>query len=204
MKKLRYFSKRAAIKHQSGVVLIITLIVLTAMMLIAAAMIRTTDTSLLAVGNLSLRQAAQAPVNYAIEQVMRDFSNVPANSFPPYIQPRMLEQDNNGIPLILSGNIDALPDGQGITITDVNDFVIFGVVERMCSNTFVGTINTAPDPFLCLVTGNGGTAPNNFAQRNDAQIGDLTTAGAGAPIYRITVRVNGPRNTVAFAQAFLS
>ncbi len=191
---------------QKGIVLFITLIVLTAMMLVTAAMIRSTDTSLLAVGNLSLRQASQAQVNHAVERVIRDISAVVnGGNFAnfSYILPNLLPQNDKGIPNILqSGNTP--PVGQSLVITTADGFTIYGVVERMCSSAFTGDMNTVPDPALCMVTGlAGGSSP--IAQRNDGEVGVI---GAGTinngPIFRVTVRVDGPKSTTVYAQAFLS
>ncbi len=187
---------------QKGIVLFITLIVLTAMMLVTAAMIRSTDTSLLAVGNLSLRQASQAQVNHAVERVIRDISAViNGGNFAnfSYILPNLQPQNNKGIPDILqSGSIP--PVGEALVITAADGFTIYSVVERMCSSDFTGGMNAELNPALCMVTGVG-AAP--MAQRNDGEVGAIGTRANG-PVFRVTVRVDGPRSTTVYAQVFLS
>lgn len=190
---------------QKGIVLFITLIVLTAMMLVTAAMIRSTDTSLLAVGNLSLRQASQAQVNHAVERVIRDISAViDGENFTDYsyILPNLQPQNDKGIPNILQ-NGNTPPVGQSLVITTADGFTIYGVVERMCSSDFEEDMNTAPDPALCMVTGSaGGSSP--IAQRNDGEVGVIGAGTINGPIFRVTVRVDGPKSTTVYAQAFLS
>ena len=196
---------------QKGIVLLITLLVLVATMLVAAAIIRSTDTSLLAVGNLSLRQASRAHVNYAVERVVRDISSAITNNagFPNYIRPTLGPQNDKGIPNVLRAGNTPPEDGSSFNMnvgggSAAGGFTIYGVVERMCSNTFTGDMNTAPNPTLCMVTGLGPGGNIGIAQRNDGEIGVIQQAGGNGAVFRVTVRVDGPKNTTVYAQAFLS
>ncbi len=186
-------------KGQQGIVLIITLLVLVAMMLVATAMIRSTDTAILAIGNMMTRQQAEGPVNFVVERVLNDYAPLAVGASPLYVQQLALAQDSRGIPLTLLGNT---PTAQETTfnVPGNTDYTIRAVVEQMCRN------GTDGNP-VCM-TGTGAGAGGEGAIFDTNMDGELTIevegGGGASAIVRITIRVDGPRNTVAFAQAFLS
>jgi len=204
--------------RQRGVVLFIALIVMVAMSLAAIALIRSVDTTSQVIGNLAFRQASILPANLAIEDAASGLfvdagapriANVTAddatqNYFATH-KPDDPTWDSkgklslpDGVPQPLWTKTAAaaltrqLPaDGAGNTITYI--------VERMCN----------PD---VVAPGNDGTgkASEGWCDLGTPKGGGKHTINEAAafnfppqPFYRVTVRVDGPQNTVSFLQAML-
>lgn len=192
--------------RQGGFVLVIALIVLAAMTLAAAAMVRTVDTSTLLARNISFKRDALNRNDFALEAAIDQFrgtgalatsgstqNDIPAANFSAV----MLPTDADGVPLVMKGNTSdtfgpwvkgeagagLIPAAQELGMTPVY------LIERMCR------VTGAALPENCIVNGRaqaGGTQPND-------KPGQLFP-----PMYRITGRVTGPRNTVSFVQAIFS
>lgn len=195
--------------RQSGFVLVIALIVLAAMTLAAAAMVRTVDTSTLLARNISFKRDALNRADFALEAAIDQFrgtgalatsgntqNDMPAENFSAV----MLPTDTDGVPLVMKGNTSdtfgssptwgkgpagpgLIPAAQKLGMNPVY------LIERMCR------MAGAALPENCIVNGRaqaGGTQPND-------KPGQLFP-----PLYRITARVTGPRNTVSFVQAIFS
>ena len=208
----------ASFVQQRGVVLFIALIVMVAMSLAAIALIRSVDTTSQVIGNLAFRQASILPANLAIEDAASGLfvdaggpriANVTAddatqNYFATH-KPDDPTWDSkgklslpDGVPQPLWTKTAAaaltrqLPaDGAGNTITYI--------VERMCN----------PD---VVAPGNDGTgkASEGWCDLGTPKGGGKHTINEAAafnfppqPFYRVTVRVDGPQNTVSFLQAML-
>ncbi|MDR1530383.1 MAG: hypothetical protein LBS40_08330 [Burkholderiales bacterium] len=183
-------------KKQQGIVLAITLLVLVAMMLAAVGMMRSVDTSVIAVGNLSLKQAAEGPVNLAIEEVIQQALGLAAT-------PEAL--DNNGglggdyyyasiQPTNDKGIPDVMANGTGNFLQrTINGMTLNTMVERMCRGTGAGS------PAICLTNLIG--TPDDRHKAGE----ELAILGGGATnyLYRITIRVDGAKNTRAYAQAYV-
>jgi len=204
--------------RQRGVVLFIALIVMVAMSLAAIALIRSVDTTSQVIGNLAFRQASILPANLAIEDAASGLfvdaggpriANVTADdSTQNYFATHKPDDPTwdskgklslpDGVPQPLwtktaaAGLTRQLPaDGAGNTITYI--------VERMCN----------PD---VVAPGNDGTgkASEGWCDLGTPKGGGKHTINEAAafnfppqPFYRVTVRVDGPQNTVSFLQAML-
>ena len=192
---------------QGGFVLIIALIVLAAMTLAAAAMVRTVDTSTLLARNISFKRDAVNRNDVALEAAINQFraggafangagtlNDNTAENFSAV----MLPTDTDGVPLILKvksspafGSVWTKGSAEPVSISSALDLGMTPVylIERMC----VTTGSALPEN--CIVNGRaqaGGTQPND-------KPGQLFP-----PMYRITGRVTGPRNTVSYVQAIFS
>ena len=202
---------------QSGFVLVIALIVLAAMTLAAAAMVRTVDTSTMLARNISFKRDALNRNDVALEVAINQFRaggsltasvDKTIHDATKNYSAVMLPTDTDGVPLVLknaetSGTFYLAasvtpPFPQGtlgrVDPASISSAFALGMtsiylIERMC--TAVGPALTEN----CIVNGRaqaGGTQPND-------KPGQLFP-----PMYRITARVTGPRNTVSYVQAIFS
>jgi len=193
-----------SISKQDGVVLFFALIALVVMSLAAVALIRSVDTNTLIAGNLAFKQSATASADTGVETAIRWLA---AN------QTAAINNDNVNNGYYASPQDDAktrfttgysLASGAGIVAgKDTSGNTISYVVERMC---VVGTVlpttglYTAKDK--CLLGGSS-TLPNSSATGDYKTLGTPEFSVGDEPMYRVTVRVTGPRNTLSFTQAFV-
>jgi hypothetical protein len=196
-------------RRERGVVLFITLIVLVAMLLAGLSLLRSVTTSNRVAGNLAFQEAATQSADVGIETAiawlettlaatpLRLHDHITVGAVDPvgYFAVRQDPdattaqswQDFWDQVLLPSGGVTALPaDASGNTVSFV--------IHRLCSQT--------GDP----ATGRGcatspSTAGSDSGSRGAGVVGLLT---ASAVYYRITARVDGPRNTVRFVQAVVS
>jgi type IV pilus assembly protein PilX len=195
-------SRRMPSSRDRGVVIFIALIVMVALSLAAIALIRSVDTTNTVVGNLGFRQASIPPTNLAIEKAAAAlFANASRTGAPTipdttadltaenYYASRITApaEDPRGVPFQLQKKSNysfpnILLDGAGNEIRYV--------IERMC-------LNPGPaDLANCDLTG-----PK---QVPGTTIGDASQPPLPRfPFFRVTIRVDGPQNTVSFAQAML-
>ena len=193
---------------QGGFVLVIALVVLAAMTLAAAAMVRSVDTSTLLARNISFKRDALNRNDVALEVAINEFrtggafaggGGTTADRADENFSAVMLPTDTDGVPLVMKGNTTvnfgsaptwtkgkvsgSVPGSLELQMQPVY------LIERMCTVSGPALVET------CIVNGRaqaGGTQPND-------KPGQLFP-----PMYRITARVTGPRNTVSFVQAIFS
>jgi type IV pilus assembly protein PilX len=195
--------------RQSGVVLFVALIVMVAMSLAAIALIRSVDTTNAIVGNLGFRLASILPANASIEQAAaalfpdEDVLNVgsipdkrinlPAENYVACRQglptcPGPAE-DARGVPAVLQKKSTALTLTKQFNDTVQTGTQVTYLIERMCLQPGDATTKNCD---LVPPKGNPGDT-----------IGDAGSGGTSVPYYRVTVRVDGPKNTASFLQAML-
>ena len=181
-----------------GFALPIALLVVVAISLAAAQMVRAVDTTTAVAGNLVLRAETIATAGLALEQalgMLEDPAAIPDRDHDlaerGYHASRLAGEDPRGIPRALQGRqVDASVAGRQPA---VDGTTMAHVIERLC---------LAPGPALlsnCLLARPPGTA---------AVTGTTGTTAAGAtppppdtPIYRVTARVDGPRGAIVVVQA---
>ena len=199
---------------QSGVVLIITLIVLVAMTLAAIALVRSVDTTNIIAGNLAFRQSAthvaDAGVDDALYVLLPNLvtSNqltvqaCPAgfgyksfhepNLDPPNQTweqfwadmgscPKTMAQDANGNTINAAGTIVARAS------------TVQYIVESMCS--LAGQAGTCSNPPPSIIISCSGS---------DLGAGYGKCSAVTQHYYRVTTRVQGPRNTVSYIQTIIA
>ena len=212
-------ARRAPIgnSRQQGVVLFIALIVMVAMSLAAIALMRSVDTTSAVIGNLAFRQASILPANFGIEDAAAGLFNdanpanlaripdvrvdTPAQNYYATHSQAAGWDDQYGVPQPLQTKAAAAAltrsqaDGAGNTVTYV--------IERMCYLTDPsGTPLPAIPPDKSAANTWCDMMPPK--QSPGTTINDPMAALLSAqPFYRVTVRVDGPQNTVSFAQAML-
>jgi type IV pilus assembly protein PilX len=205
-------------RSEHGVVLFIALLVMVALSLAGIALIRSADTATTVAGNLAFKQAAVYAVDRSIEQAIKalfdptpdpTLSNpdiadkmadllaqnyyscvrndagtgcLPANAPIPEIPVALTNPTKFAAAGLNVGLVDAAVDAAGNKS--------YYVIERMCANA---------GPAI-------GSNCNLSSTALGADAGTQHFEGlvrTGDAFYRVTVRVEGPRNTVAYAQAIL-
>ncbi|MDR0769588.1 MAG: hypothetical protein LBE75_00075 [Burkholderiales bacterium] len=200
----RYIHRNATHRCPKGIALIVALLVLVAMTVAAIGLMRSVDTSTSAIGNLSFRQAADEAARTALfaeirtlegvaHGAARDFFNTNGVFWGYYasIQPN---ENARGIPWLLQnrGNVGVALRGQDALGNQASV-----MIERMCRDNGPASLQN------CSLGGAIG-ASGNLEPCWDANVncGDLlATVGVPAALFRITVRIDGPRNVVSYAQS---
>lgn len=195
-------------RRQRGVVLLIALIVLVAMTLAGLAMMRSLDTGTLVAGNIGYREAAVATGDTGIEAAR---AWLLAN-------PNSLDADNPGAgyystrqdSLDLTGNRSEggtdgvnwggsdptqLVTAYSLGTVDTSGNTVFYLIHRLCS--MPGTMNGVGQS--CAFATNASSGSTQSAP--DYSSFGLTNANQ--VYYRVTVRVNGVKNTVGYVQAVI-
>ena len=225
-------ARAAPAGRQRGVVLFIALIVMVAMSLAAVALIRSVDTSTQVIANLAFRQASIVLANWAIENASSALfaqyggpriaditTDLPAENYYGVHNLKGAHgcggnsadgihwDDQNGVPCPLQNK----NNGAGLLAgfpPDLSGNKVSYVVERMCN----------PDPTLTNPQRPDGTDPNK--PKDSTQLGwcdVISPKGGGCheingqcvfdfppmAYFRVTVRVDGPKNTVSFVQTML-
>jgi type IV pilus assembly protein PilX len=204
---------------QRGVVLFIALIALVVMSLAAVALIRSVDTNTLIAGNLAFKQSALVSSDRGAETALAwldaassssmcaacalgadlnadNSTNADNGYYATYLTPNLED------PAVLKASATwdeaktayaVAPDIASGTGDDGNN--IRYIVQRMCRQA------AAPSADICLF--------GQATQGNGSKIvKDHTKAGAiissqESPVYRITVKVTGPKSTVSYAQTYV-
>ena len=179
-------------KNQSGVIMLITLISLVIMLLASIALIRSTESNLMAAGNISFRRDVVNQAERAIPQIQTLFvtgalvSNAAreadsvANNYYASIQP----SNTLGIPAALMDSSAATYNTNLITNSGVT---VRYLIDRMC---LAGT--TGVTAISCTLSTS--TIDNTGCKRPPCSPGTIK------PVYRISIRASGPRNTETFIQ----
>lgn len=185
---------------QNGVVLFFALIALVAMSLAAVALIRSVDTTSIIAGNLSFKQSTIFSADRGVEQAMEDWllvlaSDLTVDNAAKGYYATIADVNGDGI---VDNNADAksLVDDNGFDDgADDEGNRISYVVQRLCAS---GTVEANADN--CLM-GPGTTLPT---QTIAGVACGVACQSSKAPIYRVTAKVVGPKNTVSYIQAFLN
>ncbi|HEY4080187.1 MAG TPA: hypothetical protein VGM81_05780 [Burkholderiaceae bacterium] len=197
---------RYACRRQRGVIMVVALIVLVVLMIGSIAMVRSMNSALVAAGNYGFKRdmanqgvRALATVQTLMKtgalatDVVRQTSN-PALNYSA----TQLATTPEGIPtaLLSDAAFAAVASGADIAQADMGITVRY-VVDRLCTTT--GPVNAD----ACVL----GTAPpaaggSGTTVRGDGRPEDAVVIPQA--VYRITVRVTGPRNSQSFFQATLT
>ena len=180
--------KRALPRQERGVTMLVVLILLTVMLLGALAMARHMETATVAAGNTAFRDSALQASEVGLNTAYRAVQALPAAdenaAAGNWYFPTGLPLDANGLPVV---------NWQAAATVAVGSNTARYVVERVCS------VADVVDPMReCLVR-----LPTN-AVLNSQKDEDDKLDQPNARQYRITVRVEGPRGTVAFIQSLMT
>lgn len=197
-------------RRQRGVVMLFGLIALAIMLIGAAAMVRSMNTSMFTASNLGFKRDMANQMERAISVTSEELRignlstetarvahstarNYSATLLPSNAQgiPNALLSDTTFATVGVTGNDIAVAD-QAVTIRYV--------IDRLCTNT------GAADASHCVMAND--PVPRGGGRRGSGGAEYSTAGGAGAVqvrvVYRLSVRVTGPRNTQAFFQSTMT
>ena len=212
----------SARQRQRGVTLVIALVLLVAMMLAGVAIFRSVDTSTILAANLAFKRDLENRASMGIEPVLdllktAEFVNhwdldacVNGQSKSQSAcktlwedwsySPRLLEASANGVPAIMadigwtatdatpkSGFDDAFP--KSVVVDSTSKTRSRYLIERVCTD------DLTPSEKNCVLSG------------PVTKGGDASTEKPGSlplPLFRVTVRIEGPRHSVSYAQSIVS
>jgi type IV pilus assembly protein PilX len=190
--------KSASAARQQGVVLIFSLIVLLILAIGAVAVLRSTDSTLLSAGNLAFHKDLVNQAEQAVASVMTEFKTnalplggvTTASMLAANYSATTLPTNPQGVPTALLDDVAFGAVGSianDIIPSATSQVTIRYVIDRLCAPlTVIASSNNCVQS-TGLPT--GGTANHNTA-----------LSPPSATVYRISVRVDGPRNTQAFLQ----
>lgn len=185
--------------RQSGMVLIIALIVLVAMTLAGIALVRSVDTTNVIAGNLAFRQAATHASDKGIEAAIAWLTS--ANT--------AILEGTTAATGYLSARADPAPgdswdefwmdslDSQAVTLTpnpDAAGNTVKYFIHRLCQASGSPTVAATGCSF----------APVACDQTSSAAIPSRCDTPAAQVYYRITSQVTGPRSTTTYVQSIIA
>jgi len=209
---------------QRGVTLVIALVLLVAMMLAGVAIFRSVDTSTFLAANLAFKRDLDNRASMAVQPVLErmktaafiaawDMESCKASTDPQKsasdcaslwkgwaYSPRLLAAEANGVPSLLS---DIAWTASGDTPSSAFDTAFSSsasvdtgsktrqryLIERMCTDDAMASEDN------CILDGaleQGGSQPND------------KPGAVPLPMFRVTVRIEGPRHAVSYAQAIVT
>lgn len=191
-------------KEQQGVVLVIALIVLVAMTLAGIALVRSVDTTNIIAGNLAFQQAATQGGDRGVEAAISwlETNNTPAT----------LNNNNPSNGYIANGTAAGQSPATGVSwdsfwnsTLSANPVVLTPdsntgntvsyVIQRMC-NSIGAAFTTASCASSALLSAG--------ASGQGEEGGEIQLNALSLVFYRITVRIDGPRNTVSYIQSMVA
>ena len=190
----RHAPGRSAIRQQ-GVVLFIALIVLVAMTLAGIAIMRSVDTGNVVAGNLAFKESTLSAADNGIARAFTWLTTT-INNPATYAT---LEQDivPQGYHAVVSDPPDwtdnAVWNGQSLSLgTDAAGNSVDYLIQRMCDNAgSYSNVNCAQTPRV------GGESGNSQA------VGGTQFNSPPMVYYRVTVRVQGARQTLSLVQSIV-
>jgi type IV pilus assembly protein PilX len=202
--KLRHRTMPARVgfaREQKGMVLVLSVIVLIAMTLAAYAMMRAVGSSLSVAGNLSFRQNATLAGDTGIEEAIKwvvNNDNVPKrlvrDATVPYYYPTWFAPDGTSTfdPFTFTWDNDT----SSAEIKQQGGNTIRYVIHRMCKAA--GDLSSSPTQQCVLV-------PKKYVvEAQGCKPDEDPACGTGNLVYfRVTARVQGPRNTVSYVQVLM-
>jgi hypothetical protein len=193
--------------REHGVVLFVALLVMVALSIAGVALLRSTDAATAVTGNLVLKQAASLAVDRGIERAINAVweaapmldrtQHAPAQNFYACIR------GSTGACMAANGIVPKIPD----LLLSVNGCSGAGLASGLLANDDAGNRSCYVIERMCLAPGPAIRSNCNLATGAlGADPGTEHYVGLirpGDAFYRVTVRVEGPRNTVTYAQAVL-
>jgi Tfp pilus assembly protein PilX len=191
-----------------GVIMVIALITLAIMMIGAVALMRSMTASLTMAGNLGLKRdmanQAERAIRAAMSALNSSSADLTASQTALNYSAAMLPTSVEAIPTALLGSSPSTVGGLGVA-TNVIDLTVatagsstaastaanmklYYVVDRLCQSAGAMSSDT------CLTA--------SSITQGGKKVGGLTQEPK--PVYRVTVRVDGPRDAQSFYQATFS
>ena len=181
-------------RDQRGVIVLIALVAMLALGYAGAALMRSVDATTAITGNIGLSQSAMLATDVAIESaiaalfertLIADLTN--DDETQSYYASRQPQEDSRGIPYRLQALANYADDARIIDAGNGN--LVRYVIERMCTGSGPAMGDT------CVLT----------PAVDAAAAGTVTNPEPPpVPVYRQTIRVDGPAGTIVFAHAWLT
>ena len=184
--------------RQGGVVLVISLIILVALTIAGLALVRSVDTTNVIAGNLAFQQAAVAAGEAGTEAAISSFLDNPSTT------PSVLENDKTSEGYTASTPASGNPASwdtywantanarKSLAVDTTTGNLVSYMIQRLCQTagppdkTPTGCASYAPEPEACFTAG------------------CTPLAKQEQYYYRITTRVDGPRNTLSYIQTIVA
>jgi len=215
-RRLARRSSNLVAARQRGVVLLFALIALVIMLIAAVAMVRSFHSSLFAAGNIGFKRDMRNQSELAVSQALGYFRTTPGgldtttarksdNATYNYSS-SMLPTDAGGIPndLVLSDSaFNAKYSAGDITSQDAAQSVVVRfLIDRLCATT--GDEKTLGSTG-CVLANTPVPLGTNALNLQSAERTGLSATGSAAlsqvVVYRLSIRVTGPRKTQSFFQS---
>ena len=199
-------------RRQGGAILFIALIVLVAMTLAGIAMIRSVDTALGIAGNMAFKQASiqgtDRGVKAGFDWLITNSSGTTLQSTNPAVtggaaySSSRAATEPDWFDIANWAAATSLPNEFGsVGSADAAGNIVRYVIHRMCNcadvsynGNCLGTSPAVPNVCGLYYPISGGAAGGSMT------VGSATFEGIPQIYYRITTRVDGPRNTVSITQ----
>ncbi len=178
------------IRRQRGAVLIVAMIVLVALGLAAISLLRSVDVLGLLSGNLSFQRSALNATDAGVEAAKVKYAalaNRTVNDNASCYSATVLPADPRGIPTVLGNATTFATTYPNCTAIAAAGETMYFIVDRQC--TLVGLA----DNKRCILA-------------QTATAGSDTDSNGKQvvwPAFRVTVRVDGPKNTSSYSQVIL-
>jgi Tfp pilus assembly protein PilX len=207
---------------QRGMSLLIVLIALLIMSFAAVALLRSSDTGTLVAGNLGFQKAALASGDAATEvaiQWLSDnaggdtlFTDDPGNG---YFASTTDSCDLTGsrTPAAVADDVDwtgvdpgnaCSLEARQVTPDGVEPgYTVRYVVNRVCNAEGDPNSVVAADGVTHMLCSRIGAGASEGSTRGGPSYGNMPLTGESQQYYRITVRIDGPRNTVRYVQSLV-
>ena len=204
---MRIGLRRPAARRERGTILFIALIVLVAMSLAGIALMRSVDTNVLIAGNLVFRQGATAGADWGIEDArswLQANGAVLNDDLPTSFYWANWQQNFDLIgndPNVNDYNwdsTDASNQPRDLGFDQAGNRVQY-VIHRLCLGA------GAPGATQCVTSSLFAGGPDDPGKSHGTPpIGGGNVPGKTSVLYRVTVKVTGPRNSVSYVQAVMS
>ncbi len=183
---------------QRGVVLFIALIVLVAMTLAGIALMRNVDSGTVIAGNLSFRQVATYAGDLGTEAARNWLTGTSVNLDDNSASDAYFANWQTSLDILGNDPDPAKTDYDWSAAKNVSGaptgYTVRYVIHRLCDTTG-GTTSAG-----CVKT-TGASSSATASTKGAANYGTLAIAVSTSALYRITVRVDGPRNTLSYIQS---
>lgn len=198
--------EHAMYRHERGTVLIVTLVVLVILMYAAVSVVRSSDTANQISGNFAFKQAALQASDRAINDAMNNLANFAvgvkgndnvANRYSAY-QYAPEELDSRGVPKTLDWGSVTCVDETGVVVSncdgETDKYRVQYFIERQCTDGLGAVDLTIANDILMKCS---------HDVRKDEDALSLVPTSIWI-LYRVIIRVRGPRGTEGFYEAVVS
>lgn len=219
MGQMRYKTCRAnhrspvSRKAAKGVILFMTLLMLVILTISGVAMMQIMDAGVSAAGNIAFRQASLRVADVGIEEARTWLQSQDASTLQSdQAQGASATQSNQGgyyasSPLLFDPKtyswttcVDKDVDGECDTFSG---YKLYYVIHRMAQNSGASCTAVATGCLFAMNASSAGTAEGQSQSGGTGGNQHNISGAGGLVLYRITVKVSGPRHNINYVQAFM-